>query len=84
MKMYMAVTVGEDGNLKVVAEGDERSEVRAELRKVAIDGAVYNEIKVIGKPISLKTRTVTALSVVSEESAEDTAEDTAEGGFGDQ
>ena len=84
MKMYMAVTVGEDGNLKVVAEGDERSEVRAELRKVAIDGAVYNEIKVIGKPISLKTRTVTALSAVPEKSAEDTAEDTAEGGFGDQ
>ena len=46
---------------EVVTTGDTREEAREALKPIATEGKTYLELKVLGEPLSLRTRKVTTL-----------------------
>ena len=71
MKQY--ITMNKTTN-KVTSEGLTRKEAVDNLKLVALEGETYLELKVLGLPLELRTRTVTVIASVATKEGADPAE----------
>ena len=58
-----------DENQEVIVSGETREEARAYLKKVAVFGMEYTEVKVLGEPLVMRKRETVALVVSKPEEA---------------